>query len=296
MPAPKKHASGEDRVVDELFVLLPADFTNARNALAKKLKQANRATDAEKVKTLTKPSISAWAVNQLYWKHRTEFDRLLSAGALLAQAHASQIAGRNADVRGPMAARREAVSVLLRLAGTMLREGGHSSAPDTMRRIETTLETLSNSPSGSSNPILGRLSQDLAPLGFESLAALVQGVPLAPASLRIEVREKPPSKGALASARVGLKDAEQVLRESQSAAQAATKAFDQASKLAKQREQVRSQAEELYEKARVAAEAAQRELARLGAEAEAAQKAVMAAADAVETARSEINLLEKKTS
>jgi hypothetical protein len=295
VPAAKKHSNAEDREVDALFMLPPADFTNARNALAKKLKQANRTADAVRVKALAKPSISAWAVNQLYWKHRAELDRLLAAGAVLGQAHVSQLAGKTADLRGPMAAKREAVSVLLRLADTMLREGGHSSAPDTRRRIETTLETLSNSPSGSSNPILGRLSQDLAPLGFESLAALVQGVPLAPSSVRTEVRGKP-TKEALASAKAALKDAEQSLRDSQAVARNATKAVTRAETLAKQREEVRHQAEELYEKARAGAEEARLEVAALSAQAEAAQRAVQSAVDTVERVRAEVQVLEKKIS
>ena len=87
--------------VDALFTLPLAEFTAARNALIKQLKKANRDLDAEKVKALAKPSVSAWAVNQLYWRHRNEFDRLLAAGARFGHAHATQLGGRNADVQGP---------------------------------------------------------------------------------------------------------------------------------------------------------------------------------------------------
>ena len=66
--------------VDDLFKLPLAEFTDARNELAKRLKQSGRANDANLVKTLTKPSVSAWTVNQLYWNHRVAFDRLFAAG------------------------------------------------------------------------------------------------------------------------------------------------------------------------------------------------------------------------
>ena len=69
--------------VDELFKLPLAEFIGARNALAARLKQSGRANDANLVKTLAKPSVSAWTVNQLYWNHRDAFDRLLAAGQLL---------------------------------------------------------------------------------------------------------------------------------------------------------------------------------------------------------------------
>lgn len=65
--------------VDALFRLPLAEFTGARNALAAKLKKSGRGDEAVRVKALAKPSISAWAVNQLYWNHREAFDRLIAS-------------------------------------------------------------------------------------------------------------------------------------------------------------------------------------------------------------------------
>src|SRR5436190_5956222 len=158
--------------VDALFSLPLAEFTAARNALAKELKHFHREADAETVKALTKPSVSAWAVNQLYWKHRNAFNALLDAGARLGKAHAAQLAGKTADLRTAATTRREALTRLLQLADELLKDGGHGSTPETMRRIQTTLETLSTS-SATSEDRLGRLTEDIGPVGFESLAALV---------------------------------------------------------------------------------------------------------------------------
>src|SRR5947199_10289755 len=66
--------------IDALFVLPLADFRGGRNLLAERLKKDGRAEDAERVKSLRKPPVSAWVVNQLYWRHREAFDRLLSTG------------------------------------------------------------------------------------------------------------------------------------------------------------------------------------------------------------------------
>jgi hypothetical protein len=162
--------------LDALFTLPLAEFTAARNALVKRLKQEKRNDEAEKIKALSKPSVSAWCVNQLYWKHREEFDQLLDAGVRLQETHASQLAGKVADVRGAMETRRQAVSTLLRRAGTLLNETGHSSTPDTMRRIETTLETISTSSSVSENFQLGRLTEDVGPVGFDSMSAPIRRV------------------------------------------------------------------------------------------------------------------------
>lgn len=162
--------------VDDLFKLPLAEFTDARNALAKSLKQRGRADDANLVKTLTKPSVSAWTVNQLYWNHRVAFDRLLAAGQRFHKAQASGLAGRVADLRGALDARREALLRLSELAESLLSEAGHSPSPDTIRRVTTTLEAVSAHASASDGPTLGRLSQDVDPPGFELLAAFVSDV------------------------------------------------------------------------------------------------------------------------
>ena len=158
---------------EALFKLPLAEFTSARNVLAKKLKQQKRDREAEEVRALAKPSVSAWAVNQLYWQHGKDFGRLLNAGSHLAKEQAAQLAGKSANLRRAIDDRRQVLSYLLRLADNLLRNAGHPASPDTLRRIETTLEALSTSPAGLGAPPPGYLTVDLAPLGFGSLAGLV---------------------------------------------------------------------------------------------------------------------------
>ena len=90
-----------DTDLDALFTLPLADFTAARNALVKRLKQSEHSDEAAKVMALTKPSISAWAVNQLYWKHRNEFDRLLAEGATPRRRRRRSSPARRATCVGP---------------------------------------------------------------------------------------------------------------------------------------------------------------------------------------------------
>src|SRR5262249_25387576 len=132
--------------VDALFKLPLAEFTGARNELATKLKKAGQADDSNLVKTLAKPPVSAWAVNQLYWNHREEFDRLLETGQRFREASAS---ARIADIRVLLDARSDALTRLSDLAAEVLRDGGHNPSPDTIHRITTTLEALSSTASES---------------------------------------------------------------------------------------------------------------------------------------------------
>jgi len=159
--------------VDALFKLPLAEFTGARNELAARLKREGRADDSNFVKAFAKPSISAWAVNQLHWSHREVFDRLLASSQRFRQSKTSQPATRMADLRGSLDARREALSHLSDLATVLLRKAGHNPTPDTIHRITTTLEALSAHATLSGGPTPGRLTHDVDPPSFASLASLI---------------------------------------------------------------------------------------------------------------------------
>lgn len=169
----RANAELEDEI-DALFRLSLAAFTSERNTLAARLKKEGRANDADRVKLLGKPSVSAWAVNQLYWQHRDSFDDLLAMSKHFRPA-ASRLAGRVAGMRDSLDARREALTNLSDLATDLLRDGGHNPSPDTMRRVITTLEALSAYALLPDGPTPGRLTQDVDPPSFESLALLMSG-------------------------------------------------------------------------------------------------------------------------
>jgi hypothetical protein len=138
------------------------------------LKKAGRQQAAADVKALTKPSVSAWVVNQLYWRHRKLFDRLLDTGERLRRA---QLAG--AATREPIDARREVVAELAGIAETLLREGNAGATRDLLRRITTTLEALASYRTVPGAPTAGRLVDDVEPPGFDAVAGL-----LAPAAAK----------------------------------------------------------------------------------------------------------------
>ena len=178
--------------VNALFKLPLAEFTGARNDLAARLKREGRADDSNFVKALAKPSISAWAVNQLHWNHREAFDRLLATSQRFRQSQTSHPAARMADLRGSLDARGEALSHLSDLATVLLREAGHNPTPDTIHRITTTLEALSAHATLSDGPTPGRLSEDADPPSFTSLASLISGTDTTKAMRNL--RGSPPHK------------------------------------------------------------------------------------------------------
>jgi hypothetical protein len=128
--------------IDALFQLPLTEFTSSRNALAARLKKEGRAEEAETIKGMQKPPVSAWAVNQLAWRHRKDVDNLLAVGERFRKAQAAQLAGKAADMHALLNERRDALSALMKEAAVILRDSGHSPSPDTTRRIATTLEAL----------------------------------------------------------------------------------------------------------------------------------------------------------
>ncbi len=157
--------------VDALFKLPLGEFTSARNALVSRLKKAGQQVEAAQAKALPKPSVSAWVANQLYWRHGYLFGRLFEAGERLRHAQTTQ---HVSNLHELVNARREVVAALATIAADILREADYTDTRDVMRRVTSTLEALSAYGSPSGTPSAGRLTGDLEPPGFETLAGLVQ--------------------------------------------------------------------------------------------------------------------------
>jgi hypothetical protein len=166
--------------IDALYQGPLGEFTAGRNALEKRVKAEQGKEAAAAIKALEKPSVSAWAVNQLYWRYRSDFDRLLRSGDDLRASQQKRMAGRDVDVNAAIDARREALSKLMGRAATILEESGTTS-DDIRQRVGQTLEALSVYGTSDAAPRPGRLTGDVQPPGFAALAALVPAGRPAPA-------------------------------------------------------------------------------------------------------------------
>ena len=299
-----------DQDVDALFRLPLAEFISARKLLAASLKQAGRSSESDRVKSLAKPSISAWAVNQLYWDHRETFDQLIAAGKRFRQAQASNLPAKIANMREALDVRREALSHLEGLATELLQDTGHNPTPDMIRRIATTLEALSAYRPDA--PQFGRLTHDVDPPGFESLGSMMSSSgtentvvsvtrspksSVAPTNTRkrsattADTRElKETRQARITAAKVSLQASKRVLTESRATLQSAQAAQKKANADAKEAEKQRREAEQRFEKARVALKKAAQRAQDVEAEMEEAVKAVEDAEHTVEKASKELEL------
>jgi hypothetical protein len=283
--------------IEALFKLPLGEFTSARNALAAQLRKAGRTEEANAVKALAKPSASAWVVNQLYWRHRESFSRLLAAGEKLRRAHAAQLTG------DAVVSRREAMTELTRLAELIvMRDGNHSATRDLMRRVTSTLEALSSYAASPAAPVAGRLTDDLQPPGFEAVAGLLPQSGKARGQAKVSLAHAQPAtnrassaaaarrdekgrKELVGAAKAAVRDAERALSAARKQAERAAAKAEKAAKHAKELEARREQIEKQLARASSDARAAQAQASEATNSANQATKSVESAERALELAR-----------
>jgi cytochrome P450 len=125
-----------DEAAERLFGLPLEEFTAARNAAAKELRDRGLGPEADEVKALVKPSLAAWAVNRLTRRRHADLDEFLEAAATAREA---QLGGR-ADAREAVLRQRD---LLERLVGAALDELGGPASDSVVGRIRQTLEAAS---------------------------------------------------------------------------------------------------------------------------------------------------------
>ena len=165
-----------DTKIDDLYRLPLAEFTATRNALAKTL----TGDEAKRVRALVKPTLVPWALNQLFWKARPTYERLLKSGDALRKAQISALEGRGVDVRRASEAHRKALADALREATRLAEAEGSRPGADDLARMHEALSLAATHPE---RP--GRLTEIVRPAGFEALA----GVPVAPPHGRVPVAQ-----------------------------------------------------------------------------------------------------------
>ncbi|MFC7721708.1 hypothetical protein [Nonomuraea recticatena] len=140
-----------DEIADRLYGLDVSDFIAAREAEARAAKQAGRGDLARQVAALRKPTVAAWAVNQLSRRHPDELAELLDLGEELRAAWAAQ----DADALAELTARRARLSQrLVRLA------------PSSGAEVEQTLDAATVDADAADQVRQGRLARPLSYSGF----------------------------------------------------------------------------------------------------------------------------------
>lgn len=167
--------------LDRLYGLPLAEFTAARNALAKDLSKGGEKASAQEVKTLPKPTKTAWALNQLARHDPDAITALLDAGDRLRDAQQRALEGDASDLRAASRAEQEVVERAIEAARRVTPELDEERARRSLRAAAAdpaTGDLLSS----------GRLFSDVEAAGFG-----LEGIPEIPLT---GVRRAPARKAA----------------------------------------------------------------------------------------------------
>ena len=147
---------------DRLYQVPRADFVRTRHELA-----ARAGPRAGVIRRLQKPSLPAWAVNQLFWQRRAVWDRLIVAAGRARAAHQKRLSGKGGNVEAAETEHRDAVRAATGEIRGLLRAAGEGASAATLSSVVETLQALP----GVEPP--GRLIRPLKPLGLEALVGLL---------------------------------------------------------------------------------------------------------------------------
>ncbi|HEY1592932.1 MAG TPA: hypothetical protein VGF81_14145 [Solirubrobacteraceae bacterium] len=158
---------------DELYGLPLERFTDERNALAKRLRQAGRRDEGVEVSKLRKPSVAAWAVNQLVRTQKRELGALFKAGDALQKAQQDVLAGRAdaGELRSAADAERRALEALIAKGRGLLSAEGHELAPAKLEQVSETLHAAAIEEQARAEVREGCLVRELRHVGLGALGA-----------------------------------------------------------------------------------------------------------------------------
>ncbi len=236
-----------EEAAEELYGLPPGEFTRARDERAKELRKSGDRAAADAVKALRKPTVAAWALNQLAREREKELERLLSAGEALRAAQEELLAGGDRSAfQKASAAERELVAELTGAAREIVSASGERPGAGLEEKVSETLHAAALAEETAEELRAGRLTREREAIG--GFGELAPGSAPPPPKGRKPKKEKATEDGRarerLAAARTDERHARREL-------EAAEKALESARTRA---EAAEAHAADAAERARVASE------------------------------------------
>lgn len=148
-----------ESVADELYSLVPAEFTAARNSRAK----ADEAL-ATRILALRKPSVAAWMANLLVRHREAELEEALDLGVQLREAQSEL---DRAELTTLTRQRRQVVAALARQSADLATELGQRVAAGAIEEVAQTIQAAMTDPHAAEALRTGRLVRPLSTVGFE---------------------------------------------------------------------------------------------------------------------------------
>lgn len=200
-----------EEALDQLYGVEPDAFVAERKRLTRELKDAGDRQAADAVAKARKPTVAAWALNQLTRRHRRDVDLLLDAGHRLRQAQEGVVGGadRAAFVQAQKT-EREALRRLTQQASELL--GGASA--QSLSQITSTLRTAAVSEDGRELLARGRFTVPLEAEGFDVFGTLPPAPP-ATRSRKTAAAQRQKANEELKRAKARVRDLQREVRDAE---------------------------------------------------------------------------------
>jgi hypothetical protein len=210
-----------ERALDELYGLAPEEFVSARNTLASEVRKQGDRESADRIKSLAKPAVGAWILNQLARERPDLVEGVLEAGRRLRKEQEKAVRGSDAtDLQGATSEHRASVRNLVDAAERLLDSSGRPAAAGTLQKVAETLAATANDQQAAELLKAGRLTQPLRPEGFGFGAAL-ETMAGTPKDTKRSNRGNDAQRARLEAAREAVSQAKESLRVKSSEAAAA---------------------------------------------------------------------------
>lgn len=260
-----------DEALDRLYAAPLNEFTATRNELAK-----TAGTVGAHVRSLKKPNLAAWALNQLSRRHGDELSELYAATERLRLAQRRVLSGGKATaLREASDARSRIVGNLTKRAAAILTDGGHVAAATTLAAVGGSLIAIASDEEGAELLRTGRLTRELR---AESVMSVEHGAGLTLVDGNVVDAggdDDTPDGGEAQAAR-------SAVNEARDRAQAAKKAVKEAEAEVSRRTSAADEAERAAKAAREATEFARRAVEARKAESDDADRALERAQEALD--------------
>jgi hypothetical protein len=236
-----------EQAAEELYGLPPGEFTRARDARANQLRADGDRDEANAVKALRKPTVAAWALNQLARRRRKDLDKLLSAGEELRAAQEELLAGGDrAGFQEAAARERDLVAKLASDAAALASEAGERGT-GLQEKVAETLHAAALDEETAEELRAGRLVKEREAVGGFGAAGGGEAPSRVPKK-RPAKRSSHPDRQARSVARTDERHARRELDAAERAVQHAQERADAAEAHAKEaNERARTTAERLRE-------------------------------------------------
>ena len=157
---------------DELYALPLDEFTSARNELEKRLRKDGQRDEAAEVKALRKPTVPAWALNQVARQRAGEVGDLIDAGRRVREAQDELLAGGDREALDRAGSdQRALVRTLMRATVDAGKEGGIGTGAAFEDKVGATLRAAAADDEVGAQLVAGRLEREheaVGLLGFEA--------------------------------------------------------------------------------------------------------------------------------